>query len=315
MSRICITGIAGFIGSHTADMCLRAGHEVTGIDDFSTGLEKNLPPNHDRVFAQGSILHDMLLQAAMTDADYVIHLAARPSVTKSIQDPMLTNKTNIEGTLRVLEMARELKVKRVVVASSSSVYGNSPSLPKHEEMHCAPRSPYAVSKLATEAYAMAFYHSFGLEVMALRYFNVYGPRQRADTDYPAVIPAFISAALNGRPARIYGDGRQTRDFTYVEDVARANLLACFNGSPSVLNICGGRRVSLLELHAEVAGLTGTKQPPLHMPPRPGDVIDSYGDRSAAAAMIGWDPSFSFGAGLTATVDAAKKVIDENARNR
>lgn len=317
MSIFCVTGAAGFIGSHTVDLLIDQGHTVSGIDDFSTGRVENLNPKLD--FVQGTILDPHLLRRAMAGADHVIHLAARPSVAKSIEDPNLTNLVNVAGTLAVLEMARELGVKRVVVASSSSVYGNAEPPPKIETMRCAPESPYAVSKLATEAYAAAYWKTFKLEAVALRYFNVYGPRQRADSGYAAVMPAFVKACLTGAKARLDGDGLQTRDFTFVKDVARANLAACtapISGARvpvgEAYNICNGDyETSIRDLLGLVSVAVGKPFSGIdEAPARSGDVRRSRGDRRKAAYLLEWTPRVHIKNGVLATVEAMRKELDK-----
>jgi nucleoside-diphosphate-sugar epimerase len=253
---------------------------------------------------EGDIRDAAAVRQAMMDVDYVLHQAALPSVQRSVQDPLTTNEVNVTGTLNVLQAAREAEVKRVVLASSSSMYGNSPTLPKHEAMPTAPRSPYAVSKLAAERYAMAFHIVYGLPTAALRYFNVFGPRQDPTSQYSAVIPKFITAMLRNESPTIYGDGTQSRDFTYVANVVSANLLACQREEAigKVMNVACGARYTLLDLHMELAKILATKVDPVFAPLRAGDVKHSLAAIEVAQQALGYEPLVGWEEGLRRTVE-------------
>lgn len=279
--RVVVTGGAGFIG---ANLCgaLQAHPEVasvTALDDLSTGRADNLS-DLDVALVEGSILDAGLLETVLADADAVVHLAARPSVPRSLADPVATHEANATGTLRVLEAARATGGIHVVVASSSSVYGASRQLPKTEELPSRPLSPYAASKLATEAYTLAYGHSFGLPVLVFRFFNVFGPLQRADHAYAAVVPAMVSRALTGEPLLVHGDGRQTRDFTFVGSVVDILAQAVLRRvtDPDPVNLAFGGRSSILELVARLESVLGRSLPVQHVDPRPGDVRDSQADQ-------------------------------------
>ena len=263
-----VTGGAGFIGSHLVDALLRDGKQVRVLDNLATGKIDNLRETLDAIdFIEGDVRDAAVVAGATRGVDVVLHQAALPSVPRSIQDPIATNDVNVNGTLNVLLAARDAGVKRVVVASSSSVYGNSPTLPKVETMPVEPLSPYAVSKLAQERYAQAFTEVYGLPTISLRYFNVFGPRQDPTSQYSAVIPKFISMMLQGKRPTIYGDGTQSRDFTYIDNVVRANLLAA-EAPKSVngyFNIACGERYSLLQLVETLNELLGTNLEPEFMP--------------------------------------------------
>ena len=300
-----VTGGAGFIGSHLVEELVRRGQRVRVLDDFSTGRPDNLAHVREGIeLVEGDIRDRSVVQAVMQDVDYVLHQAALPSVPRSVADPLTTNEVNVTGTLNVLLAARDAHVKRLVFASSSSVYGDSPTLPKHEDMPTNPLSPYAVSKLAGETYCRAFHGVYGLPTVALRYFNVFGPRQDPSSQYSAVIPRFITAALRGQPLTIYGDGNQSRDFTYVANVVAANLLACETPAACghALNASCGRRYTLLELVSQLESLLGKGPLPAeHLPPQPGDVRDSMGDIRKARQLLGYEPSVDFERGLEQTV--------------
>lgn len=276
--RVVVTGGAGFIGANLARTLREHGLEVVVLDDLSTGSVQNLAGT-DVQFVKGTVLDSVLLRELVAGADSVVHLAAIPSVPRSLLDPLATHQANATGTLQVLEAVRQLGVPQVVVASSSSVYGANPEMPKHEAMRTDPLSPYAVSKLATEAYALAYHHSFGLEVLAFRFFNVFGPLQPAGHAYAAVVPAFIDAALNGRPVPVHGDGSQTRDFTFVGSVTRAIAEAVLGRVTSSMpvNLAFETRTSLNELITLLAELLGRNLEREELPPRPGDVPHSQAD--------------------------------------
>ncbi len=306
--RIVITGGAGFIGSNLAEeLASGAGEykknkrnaveEVCVVDDLSTGRLENLAGIEGIKFIKGSITDLQLLRTAFRDADFVFHLAALPSVQRSIEDPVYTNEVNIKGTLNVLIAARDAGVKKVIYASSSSVYGDTPELPKREEMTLNPLSPYAVTKLVGEYYCKVFNDVYGLNTISLRYFNVYGPRQDPRSEYAAVIPRFVTRVLRGEPLIIYGDGEQTRDFTFVKDVVRANILAMESDATGVYNIASGRRTSIRELARLIMRLTGRDPGVVFDKPRRGDVRHSIADISRAGASIGYKPEYGLEQGL------------------
>lgn len=304
LKEVVITGGAGFIGSNLAERLVLDGHHVTILDDLSTGSRMNIQHligKENVGFLQGSILDRSLLTDAFKGVECVFHQAARPSVLRSVQDPFSTNETNITGTLNVLVAAKDMGVEKVVVASSSSVYGDTPTLPKQEDMPSNPRSPYAVSKLAGEHYCRVFSDMFGLRTTCLRYFNVYGPRQNPASDYAAVIPRFISSALNKEAPLIYGDGTQTRDFTFVQDVVKANILAMEVDAPGVFNIASGRRVSIDELARMLLKMGDVDLEPVKGAARPGDVKHSLADITAARDRLGYRPDYSLEKGLEVTL--------------
>lgn len=307
MAKYLITGVAGFIGSNIAHALMAQGEEVRGIDDLSHGREENLAGILGRFdFRQADITDYAAIHSACAGMDFVLHQAARGSVPRSIEDPVGSNHANVVGTIKVLQAARETGVKRVVYASSSSVYGDTPVLPKREEMPCAPISPYAVSKYAGELYAKSFSKVLGLETVSLRYFNVFGPRQHPTSQYAAVIPKFIRAMLQGEPPVIFGDGKQSRDFTYIDNVVSANLLACKapaeKASGHAFNVAAGKSFSLNELYTLLQELTGFDKPPSHVAPRGGDVRDSLADTSPAQQALGYKTLVDFKDGLRRTVD-------------
>ena len=309
MARMLITGGAGFIGSNIAHAALDKGHDVVVLDDMSTGRVENLSDIAGKItLVRASILDTKKLAAAMRGADYVLHQAALASVPRSVKDPAATNQTNVTGTLNVLLAAKDAGVKRVVYASSSSVYGNLETLPKREDMKPCPESPYAVSKLAAEQYAMSFYSVYGLETVALRYFNVYGPKQDPDSQYAAVMPIFIRVMLAGRRPVIFGDGNQTRDFTFVEDVVEANFRAteASGAAGGVFNIAFGKRITLNNLVEKINGITGKNIAPVHEAERPGDVRHSLADIGAARKVLGYSPSHSVDDGLAKTIEWYRK---------
>ncbi|HEY9514443.1 MAG TPA: SDR family oxidoreductase [Gemmatimonadaceae bacterium] len=299
--RYVVTGGAGFIGSHLVEYLVGQGQDVVVLDDFSTGKRENIAPWLDRItLVEGSITDPSTCARALTGADYVLHQAALPSVPRSIRDPAASHNVNATGTLNILMAARDAKVKRVVYAASSSAYGNTPELPKREEMVARPLSPYAVAKLAGEQYCRAFHASFGVPTVALRYFNVFGPRQDPTSQYAAVVPKFVSAARAGESPTIFGDGEQTRDFTFVANVVRANLLAC-EAAPAafgeVCNIGCGERVSVNELWHRIRDLVGTPVEARYEPSRAGDVHDSLASLDRARALLGYEPVVSLSEGL------------------
>lgn len=266
-SKDVITGGSGFIGSNLAEE-LAKHHQVTVIDDLSTGRIDNLAQISGINFVKGRITDISLLNQVFADAKCIFHEAALPSVQRSINDPLLTNAVNIDGTLNVLVAARDCGVDKIVFASSSSVYGDTPTLPKMEDMTPRPKSPYAITKLVGEHYCRVFSEIYGLKAACLRYFNVYGPRQNPKSQYAAVIPSFITRVLANEPPIIFGDGTQTRDFTYVKDVVKANILAMESESEGVFNIACGHRVSLNALADEIMQIVGVKLAPVYEKPRP-----------------------------------------------
>lgn len=284
--QIAVTGGAGFIGANLVRHLLDDGDTVSVLDDFSTGLRTNLDGCSATV-VDGSILDPAALDEVIAGADSVVHLAARPSVPRSLADPIASHEANATGTLMVLEAARRAGGPYVVLASSSSVYGANPALPKHEGLRPMPRSPYAVSKLATESYGIAYGACFALPVLALRFFNVYGPLQSSGHAYAAVVPAFVSSALTGSELVVHGDGLQTRDFTFVGSVtsALANALHDRVTSPDPVNLAFGTRANLLDVIAELESIIGRPLPRAHVEPRPGDVRDSQADDSRLRALL------------------------------
>ncbi len=276
------------------------------LDNFATGRRSNLQGlREDAEVIEGDIQSYERVNRAIIGCDAVLHQAALPSIPRSIQDPLTSNATNVIGTLNVLLAARDHDVRRVVVASSSSVYGTSPELPKREDQPAMPISPYSTAKLASENYARSFHAVYGLETVVLRYFNVFGPRQDPMSDYAAVIPRFVSRLAAGEPAVIYGDGEQSRDFTYVSNVVSANLLALKvrGAAGRVYNIASGRRITINELYAEIGKVTGCEIPPAYAAPRPGEVRNSHGDISLAQDELGYVVEVGLGEGLRRTAEA------------
>jgi len=299
--KVVVTGGAGFIGSNLAEE-LSKKHDVIIIDNLSTGRMENLDEIINKVnFIKGSITDQELLRKAFAGADTVFHQAAMPSVQRSIDDPIASNEANVDGTLNVLVAARDCGVGKVVYASSSSVYGDTPTLPKKEDMMPNPKSPYAVSKLAGEYYCRVFSEVYGLSTACLRYFNVYGPRQDPQSQYSAVIPIFVTKILAGEPPIILGDGTQTRDFTFVKDVVTANILAMESEAEGVFNIACGHRVSLNELAANIMEIADTRLDSIYDKPRLGDIKDSLADISSARNEMGYEPSFDLNSGLEETI--------------
>ena len=299
-----VTGGAGFIGSHLASALSQLGASVVVLDDLSGGFRENIPAGNVE-FLEGSILDRDLLTRATRGCRYVFHEAALGSVPRSVKEPRLFHEVNSTGTLNVLEAAREAGVTRVLFAASSSAYGDNPILPKTEAMAPQPLSPYAANKIAAEALLSAYSASYGLDTASLRYFNIFGPRQNANSAYAAVIAAFAAALLGGRHPTIYGDGEQSRDFTYIDNVVHANLLAAGAErrlSGAVINVACGDRISVNELAQKMASLLGRPDlTPRHEPDRAGDVKHSLADLTLADSLLGYRPIVSFDAGLKETV--------------
>jgi nucleoside-diphosphate-sugar epimerase len=303
--RYLVTGGAGFIGSNTVDELVRRGHSVVVLDDLSSGKEDNLAEIRNKItIIKGSITDIEIVRKAMYEAEYVLHLAARTSVPRSVKDPIETNKINIDGTLNVLVAARELKVKRVVFAGSSAAYGETPTLPKIETMEPQPVSPYGVTKYVGELYCQTFGRCYGLENVALRYFNIFGPRQDPSSPYSGVLAKFCAAFLEDSQPVVFGDGEQTRDFTYVDNAVQANLFACEvpNVSGKVFNVGVGGRVSLNEVLRELRKITGKNLEAKYEPPRDGDIRDSQADISQAREFLGYQPNVTFEEGLARTYE-------------
>jgi nucleoside-diphosphate-sugar epimerase len=301
LMNVVVTGGAGFIGSNLVEELLKK-HDVTVIDNLSTGRIENLDHIIDEInFIEGSITDLDLLEEVFSGSDTVFHQAAIPSVQRSVDNPVASSEANIDGTLKVLLAARDCDVRKLVYASSSSAYGNTPVLPKREDMKPNPMSPYAVSKLAGEYYCRVFSELYGLKTVCLRYFNVYGPRQDPLSQYAAVIPRFITRILAREPPVIYGDGKQTRDFTYVKDVVKANKLAMQSEAEGVFNIACGKRVSLNELASKIMTITGIRIDPIYEEPRSGDVRDSLADITSAEEKIGYKSEYNLNLGLEGTI--------------
>ncbi len=299
--RIVITGGAGFIGSNLAEVLSKDNaNEVIVLDDLSTGKLANTNEMAIK-FVNGSITDLELLQTIFKDVDYVLHQAAIPSVPRSVKEPIASNNANITGTLNVLVAARDRNVKKVIYASSSSVYGDTPELPKREDMTPTPLSPYAVTKLTGEHYCNVFNEVYGLKTVALRYFNVYGPKQDPYSDYAAVIPKFVSRVLQDEPPLIYGDGQQTRDFTFVKDVVTANIRAMKSDATGVFNIASGNRITIQELAELMMKLMAKDLGVIFEEPRTGDVLHSLADVSKAKAGFGYEPGYRLETGLEETV--------------
>jgi nucleoside-diphosphate-sugar epimerase len=303
--RYLVTGGAGFIGSNTVDELVRRGHSVVVLDDLSAGKEENLAEVRSKItFVKSSVTDLEAVQKAIHQAEYVIHLAARTSVPRSVKDPLETNRINVEGTLNVLVAARDNRVKRFVFAASSSAYGETPTLPKTETMQPLPISPYGVSKYVGELYAQTFGRCYGLETVCLRYFNIFGPRQDPDSPYSGVLSRFATSFLTEEQPVIYGDGEQTRDFTYVDNAVQANLLACEapGAAGGVFNIGTGDRISLNEVLECLRRISGNKLHARYEPPREGDIRDSQAAISKARESLGYEPTVRFEEGLEKTFE-------------
>jgi UDP-glucose 4-epimerase len=313
MSVCLVTGGAGFIGSHLAEALVQRGHEVRVLDNLSTGNAANLDSVRDRIdLLIGDIVDPDVCREAVRGVEVVYHQAALASVPRSIEDPWSTHQVCVSGTLNLLMAARDARVRRLVYAASSSAYGNSERLPKRETDPTAPLSPYAVAKLAAEMYCAAFTEVYGLETVRLRYFNVFGPRQPPDSPYAAVIPRFIEAMSAGQSPHVHGDGLQSRDFTYIEDVVQANLRAA--ETPGVggrlYNVACGKRTTLLELVARINALLGTNIPPIHEAPRAGDVKHSQAEISKAQSELSYAPQWNIERGLAKCVEWFQAQAEE-----
>jgi UDP-glucose 4-epimerase len=311
MSKVLVTGGAGFIGSNLTEALLKQGHRVRVLDDFSTGKRENLL--YDETYpslemVEGDIRDLAVCQKAMKGIEHVFHQAALPSVQRSVEDPLGSNAVNAGGTLNILFAAREETVKRVIYASSSSIYGDTPTLPKLEEMPANPLSPYALQKYIGEQYCRLFYQLYGLETVSLRYFNIFGPKQDPASVYSSVIPRFIDALLKGHPPLIFGDGEQSRDFTYIDNVVRANLLAMSaeHLQGEAINIACGKRVSLNQLLNILKEIVGSKVSPVHEEPRKGDVKHSLADINKGKRLLNYDPQVGIEMGLKKTVEFFQK---------
>jgi UDP-N-acetylglucosamine/UDP-N-acetyl-alpha-D-glucosaminouronate 4-epimerase len=303
--RYLVTGGAGFIGSNTVEELVRRGESVVVLDDLSSGKEENLAEIRNKItFMKGSITDIEVVRKAMHEADYVLHLAARTSVPRSVKDPIETNRINIDGTLNVLVAARDLKVKRVVFAASSSAYGETPTLPKVETMQPQPISPYGVTKFVGELYLQTFGKCYGLENVALRYFNIFGPKQDPSSPYSGVLAKFCTAFLEQTQPVIFGDGEHTRDFTFVDNAVDANLLACEaqNASGKVFNVGTGGRTSLNQVVKALGEISGKAMEAKYEPPREGDIRDSQADITQAREILGYHPQVQFLEGLRRTFE-------------
>lgn len=306
MSTALITGVAGFVGSNLAEALLDRGYTVRGIDTFVTGQEHNLDPLRTTTefsFSEVDIRDTAAVESVMEGVDYLFHQAAVPSVPRSVEDPVTSTDANCTGTATVLDVARHAGVDTAVVASSSSVYGSSEELPKVETMDPRPESPYALSKYYTEKLALQFSDLYDIDTVALRYFNVFGPRQDPTGDYAAVIPKFVDLMLGGQRPVIYGDGYQSRDFTYIDNVIRANVLAAEGDvTGEAFNVGTGGRVTVNELVERLNELLGTDLEPIYEDPRPGDVRHSHADVSKARELLGYEPTVEFEEGLRRTIE-------------
>jgi UDP-glucose 4-epimerase len=302
-----ITGVAGFIGSSIARALLAGGEQVRGIDNFATGKRENIAEITSRIdFREADLLDLDAMKKACQGVECVFHQAAIPSVPKSVLDPLGSNRTNVDGTVNILAAARDAKVRRVMYAASSSAYGDTPTLPKHEEMTPNPISPYAVAKLASEHYMLSFYRCYGLETVSLRYFNIFGPRQDPTSPYSGVLAKFITQMLRGEQPTIFGDGTQSRDFTYIDNAVSANLLAAqapaANVAGRVFNVATGTRVDLNETFELLKPLTGYFGKVKYGPEREGDIKHSLADISRAEKQFAYQPKVNFAEGLKRTVE-------------
>ncbi|MFH1418899.1 MAG: SDR family oxidoreductase [Planctomycetota bacterium] len=300
-----VTGGAGFIGSHLVERLVGQGETVRVLDNFATGKRENIAPFMDRIeLVEGDIADPAVCARACEGVRVVFHEAALPSVPKSVVDPVSSHRTNTDGTFNMLVAAREAGVKRFVYAASSSAYGESPTLPKVETMKTQPLSPYAVQKLSGEEYCSVFYKCYGLQTLSIRYFNVFGPRQDPTNQYAAAIPAFVTAISRGEPPTVFGDGEQTRDFTHIDNVIEANLLAAETRElhGEIINVACGEHLSINEIIREINRLLGMDVPSNHVDPRQGDIKHSWADIELASEVIGYKPVVPFAEGLRRAVD-------------
>ncbi|HEX7018370.1 MAG TPA: SDR family oxidoreductase [Gemmatimonadaceae bacterium] len=304
MAHYLVTGGAGFIGSHLCEELVRRGHSVRVADSLITGKRANLDHVPGVDFREGDLAELPFAHSVMNGIDYVLHEAAIPSVPRSVKDPITSNRANVDATVNVLVAARDAHVKRLVFAGSSSAYGDTPTLPKHEEMPTNPLSPYALQKVVGEQYLKMFTTLYGLETVTIRYFNVFGPRQDPSSPYSGVISVFATSLLENRAPTIYGDGGQTRDFTYVANVVDGVLRACEapGASGEIVNVATAGRISLNELFETMRALVGASVEPVYGPPRAGDVRDSQADISKAKRLLGYEPTVSFEEGLRRTLE-------------
>jgi nucleoside-diphosphate-sugar epimerase len=310
MAHYLVTGGAGFIGSHLCEELVRRGHRVRVADNLSTGKIRNLDHIADVELFEGDLADLAFAKRAVVGVDYVLHEAAIPSVPRSVKDPITSNRSNVDGTLNVLVAARDAGVKRLVFAGSSSAYGNTPTLPKHEGMPANPLSPYALQKVVGEQYLQMFTRLYGLETVTIRYFNVFGPRQDPTSPYSGVISVFATALLDNRSPKIYGDGEQTRDFTYVANVVDGVLRACEapGATGEIINVATGGRISLNQLFRAMREITGATAEPTYAEPRAGDVRDSQADIAKAHRILGYQPSVTFEDGLQRTIDWYRALV-------
>jgi nucleoside-diphosphate-sugar epimerase len=305
MAKYLVTGGAGFIGSHIVERLVNDGQSVRVLDNFSSGKRANLAPFASRIeIVEGDLRNPEDCGRACAGIEVIFHEAAVPSVPKSVADPVTSHQANVDGTFNILMAARDAKCRRVIYAASSSAYGDAVELPKRETARPEPLSPYAVNKLVGEYYLRVFACCYGLETISLRYFNVFGPRQDPKSQYAAAIPAFVTAILRNEPPTIYGDGEQTRDFTYIDNVVHANLLAAKapRVSGEVINVACGERVSVNQIIAQINTLLGKNVAPKYVPERPGDVKHSLADIAKARELIGFEPVVSFAAGLQRAIE-------------
>ena len=306
-----VTGGAGFIGSNLVKALLAKGDKVRVLDNFATGKRENIRPVLDQIdLIEGDIRDLEVVKRAVQGSDYILHQAALPSVPRSVADPISSTTANIDGTVNLLVTAKDAGVQKFVMASSSSVYGDSPTLPKHEDMIPNPLSPYALTKLAGEYYCRVFSRLYKIKTLCLRYFNVFGPGQDPNSQYAAVIPKFITAILRGLPPTVFGDGEQSRDFTYIDNVIQANLLAAKSevGDGTVFNIACGHRITLNNLLKELKIILPQETMPIYQAPRPGDVKHSLADVSKAQKYLGFNPKVSLQEGLQKAVDWFNRYV-------
>jgi len=311
MAKFLVTGGAGFIGSHIVDALIADGNDVRVLDNFETGREENLAQHGGKVeVVRGDVRDEEIVGECVAGVDYVYHEAALPSVKHSLSEPKVCNSASVDGTLNVLMAARKAGVKRVVYASSSALYGDSPVLPKREDMWVLPSSPYGVAKFTAEMYCRVFHICYGLETACLRYFNVFGPRQSPSSVYAGVMPIFITMLLSGKTPTIDGDGEQTRDFTYVDDIVSANMLALTadDAVGQTMNIATGSQISVNALYEEIDAILKTGIEPKYGPPRPGDIKHSVADISLARKLLGYEAKVAYAEGLAKTIDWSRENL-------